>query len=534
MRILIAALLASAAFPAPAAPTDAQAAAIFADLKPDAPGCAASAIQDGKVIWAGGFGSADIEKKRPITPDTVFNIASDSKQFTAFSILLLEADGKLKLDDPIRKYLPELGAYADPITIRHLIHHTGGLRDYMFFAVLDGIPTSQKMTEQQAIDYVFAQDGAEFPAGSEHSYSNTGYLLLSVIVERVTGGSNKRFVESRILQPLGMTASSVVDSYPDGIAALSRAYARDGDGWKIDESLWENTGDGQVHTTVKDIAAWIGNLADGRVGGPALVARMRQDGTLNDGSTLDYAYGVGLGSYRGTPAVSHSGGWAGYNSHLLWLPERGFGAAVFCNAYGLDPGGRTERLADLFLGAKLEPAGPSVPAKLIAEAKLPLSQVEPGTYASASGGTITIAREGDATLLLRGEERIPLKPVASPAAGNVFATATDEGPEYFAATAPGRIAMEGMTLNRLEPWKPADPTRYAGEYGAPMIRGRIRITAKDGTLGVDIGGEKSALTPIGPETFRVGDWNGTMTFQPDGNGVVYSSARGLVFRRVGG
>lgn len=505
-----------------------QAAALFADIPRGQPGCAASVMQDGAIVWADGFGSADIAAGRPITADTVFNIASVSKQFTAFAIRLLEAEGKLKLDDSIRRYVPELGAYADPITIRMLLGHTGGLRDYIFFAGLFGIRYDQRFTGEQALAFTLAQDGAEFPAGSEFSYSNTGYFLLSVVVERLSGGTMKQFVESRILQPLGMANSSVVDRYPASIGALARGYIKDGDAVRIDESMWENTGDGQVHTTVKDIMRWIANFESGEVGGAGPVAGLLEEGHLGNGQATGYGGGLDLARYRGTRSVAHSGGWAGYNSYVFWLPELRFASAVFCNSYGLDPVGRSRRLADLYLGERLGPAGADEPpAELLAEARLGSDAVLPGTYVTPAGGVLVVERADGKLAIVEGDERLALEP----ADGNLLFTRAEGGATWYAAPAAGQLRAEQATLyTRLEPWQPATLAPFAGRYATPTSPGVLEIVLADGKLSTTLAGETLPLVPIGLNTFSAGDW-ATITFAPDGARFTSSMARGLVFSK---
>ena len=305
---------------------------LFADIPRDRPGCAAGVMAHGSILWTGGFGCGDLETGRPITADTVFNIASISKQMTAFAVLLLAQEGRLSLDESARRYVPELGSYAEPVTIRMLLHHSGGLADYMDSAEAVGIDTEHKLTEGQVLAFVGAMTAADRPAGTAYAYSNTGYFLLSLIVERTSGSRMKAFAESRILRPLGMDRSAIVDAYPTGIAALARGYAPDGAGYRIDESLWENTGDGQVHTTVRDLLAWARNLETGTVGGASLAMQMQEPGTLADGTVLDYAAGLQIGGYRGARTIGHEGNWVGYNCNFLWLPERRLAVAILCNS----------------------------------------------------------------------------------------------------------------------------------------------------------------------------------------------------------
>ena len=322
--------------------------ALFADILLNGPGCAAGVMKNGLVVWTGGFGIADLVSRRPITADTVFNIASISKQFTAFSILLLAQEGRLSLDDHARRYIPELRDFAAPVTIRTLLHHTGGLPDYMDSAEALGIEPTDKLTTAEVLSFVEAMVEADNCPGTTYDYSNTGYFLLSLIVERISGTSLKTFAEKRIMQPLGMQHSTIVDTYPTNIAELARGYAASDNGYCIYESLWENTGDGQVHTTVRDLLAWARNLDSGAVGGRALARQMREPGTLVDGTVLDYAAGLELGEYRETRTIGHGGNWVGYNGMMVWLPERRLAVVALCNFDDPKMTDRTRALIDLF------------------------------------------------------------------------------------------------------------------------------------------------------------------------------------------
>ncbi len=318
-------------------------------VRPGEPGCSAAVMQRGEVIHASAHGLADIEARKPLTPDSIFNIASVSKQFTAFSILLLESREQLSIDDPLVKYVPELSASAQGVTLRHLIHHTGGLRDYMDLLLLGGRTTADGATQYETVQLLARQQAANAPPGTEYAYSNSGYVLLATVVERVSGMSMKQFAEENIFHPLGMSSTTIVNRYPAGLPALARGYTRDGDGFRIDESAWEQVGDGQVHTTVRELFRWVENFRSGEVGGRELMARMQETGVLASGERLDYAAGLVIGEHNGRPTVAHSGGWAGYSSHFLYFPEQRFAANVFCNRNDAYASRFTVALADLFL-----------------------------------------------------------------------------------------------------------------------------------------------------------------------------------------
>ena len=258
------------------------------------PGCAVGVIQSGKLVHAAGYGFADIELGVRIDADTVFNIASTSKQFTAFALLLLARDGRLALDDSVRKFVPELPRYADAVTLRQLMHHTGGLRSYVELLLLAGRTFAERTTREDALAAIVRQRGADDEPGNAFAYSNTGYFLMSLIIERVSGQSLNDFSQANIFSPLGMMSTSIVDHYPADIPRLARGYSVSEAGTSISESAWEQTGDGQVHTTVRDLALWDANFYNPRIGDGAIIDTMLRTGVLDDGHAVGYGGGLFL------------------------------------------------------------------------------------------------------------------------------------------------------------------------------------------------------------------------------------------------
>ncbi len=357
--LLLACGLAAAQFP-----STQQFDAVFADLQgATGPGCAAGVERAGTLLYAAGHGHADITQERRIDANTVFNIASDSKQFTAFSILWLAQQGRLALDDSILDHVPELGAYAWPVTLRHLIHHTGGLRDYSALLFLKGRTRSDPVTQRETLEALARQRAADFPAGTRYAYSNTGYFLLGLVVERVSGLPMRSFAAKHLFAPLGMDATSIVDHYPADIAALARGYRQVDGAYTVDESRWEQTGDGQIHTTVRDLLRWSRNFHDTTLGGPALVRQMTAPGPLDAPQARDYAAGLVVRPYRGLRVERHGGSWAGYTSDLVRFPAQQLSIAVLCNASHLTPGRYAHAIADLVLAAELGAPEPAAPAR---------------------------------------------------------------------------------------------------------------------------------------------------------------------------
>jgi len=316
------------------------------------PGCALGILQDGSVAYARGYGLASVEHGVPIGPDTVFDIGSVSKQFTAMSVLLLERDGKLSLDDDIRKYLPEIPDYGRRISIRHLLTHTSGLRDYNDLLELDGHDVRDHTTDGDALDIIVRQRGVNFAPGDEWRYSNTGFFLASVIVKRVSGRSLASFARERIFEPLHMSSTQYLDDTRRIVAHRAEAYDRDAAGFLVDMSNWDQTGDGAVQTTVADMAKWAANYDTPVVGDRRIIDAMQTAGRLNNGKPHGYGLGLRIDNYRGLRRIEHGGSWAGYRAMLSRFPDQHAAIIILCN---VDDAGTSE-LADGVADAWLERA----------------------------------------------------------------------------------------------------------------------------------------------------------------------------------
>src|SRR5579859_2291679 len=275
---------------------------------PSSPGCALSVIKDGRIVYEHGYGMADLDHDVPITPTTIFHVASMSKQFTAASILLLAQEGKLSLDDPVRKYIPELPDFGTPITIRQLIHHTSGLRDQWDLLGLAGWRYSLDLiTDDDVLSVISRQKDLNFAPGTKHLYSNTGYTLLAQIVKRVSGESFREFTTARFFAPLGMKSTHFRDDHAEIVKHMAYGYEPAKDTFRISLTNFDTVGATSLLTTVEDLALWDENFYHPKVGGQALIDRLLERGKLNNGEQLDYASGLVVGTYRGLRTVDHGG-----------------------------------------------------------------------------------------------------------------------------------------------------------------------------------------------------------------------------------
>ena len=338
--------------------------AVFKDYGTTTPGCALGIYERGRVRFARGYGMADLNLGVPISPTTVFDIGSTSKQFAAASIVLLANDGKLALTDDVRKYVPELPSYGRMITIDHLLRHTSGLRDYNGLLFMAGHYFEDVTTDDDALEIIVKQKALNFEPGSRWDYSNTGFFLLSTILKRVTGQTLTQFAKARIFTPLGMTVSHFRDDHTALLPNRATAYSPGpSQGFVVDMSNWDQTGDGAVNTTVLDLARWDANFYDPKVGGQALLDRIQQRGTLNNGDSLNYARGLFVDKYRGLRRVHHGGAWAGYRAMLMRFPDQGVAIGLTCNVGNANTQQRATAVADVILaGAFTEEAKASPPS----------------------------------------------------------------------------------------------------------------------------------------------------------------------------
>ncbi|MCK4495963.1 MAG: serine hydrolase [Candidatus Aminicenantes bacterium] len=317
--------------------------------KPGSPGCALAIIKDGKIIYKKGYGMANLEHNIPITPKSVFYIGSVSKQFVSMSIALLAKEGKLSLDDDIRKYLTEMPDYGTPITIRHLIHHTSGLRDYLTLLGIAGIDFGT-YHEDDAVELIARQKQLNFEPGEKYLYSNSGYLTLAVIVKRASGKSLREFSDENIFKPLGMENSHFHDDYTMLIKNRATGYFPAGKGkYKNFISTFDCVGSGGLFTNVEDLFLWDQNFVHKKVGGQDVFDLMHTKGKLNNGKELDYAFAITIGSYKGLKTVGHGGALGGYKSSLLRFLEQNFSVICLSNLSSFNPSRLSRQVADIYL-----------------------------------------------------------------------------------------------------------------------------------------------------------------------------------------
>jgi CubicO group peptidase (beta-lactamase class C family) len=347
-----------------APPWAAEVDAVFAQWdRPGSPGCALGVYKDGQIVYTRGYGMADLEHDAPINPDSVFYAGSVSKQFTAMAAALAIRQGRLGADDDVRKYVPELPDHGRPITIRHLVHHTSGLRDINALMVLAGRREDDAFDNEAVLRTAGRQKALNFMPGDEYLYSNSGYAMLALAIERATGTPFAAYADVNIFQPLGMTVSHFHTDLSRLVKHRAYAYDRRADGtFALNSPQNERAGAGGLFTSVRELVRWDENFYDGRVGGLDVIRMLETPGRLNGGTELTYAWGLMIGSYRGLPVVEHSGSLGGYRAHILRFRAAHASVAVLCNVSNVNTRTAVRRVADAVLGGRFtEPAAPPPP-----------------------------------------------------------------------------------------------------------------------------------------------------------------------------
>jgi CubicO group peptidase (beta-lactamase class C family) len=326
---------------------------IFAQWsRPDSPGCVVGIIKDGRYVLQRGYGMANLDYAIPNSPEMVYYVGSVSKQFTAAAIALLAQDGKIGLDDPVSKYLPEV-AHLPSMTVRQLVHHTAGLRDIYVLMSLAGIRMEDVFPDPDAIALIARQKELNFTPGSEYLYSNSGYLFLAQIVRRVAGESLRVFAEKRIFGPLGMTQTHFHDEPYHVFRNRVVSYAEEGGHYRISYlANFDKIGAGGLYTTLGDLLKWDQNFYENRLGSDFL-EMMHTRGVLTSGEPIPYAFGLQIGEYRGLKTVRHSGSLMGFKADYLRFPDQRFSVATLCNLESINPTSLNNQVAELYLGAQM-------------------------------------------------------------------------------------------------------------------------------------------------------------------------------------
>jgi len=475
---------------------------------PDSPGCAVVVLHHGHVIHRRGYGRAHLEWDAPVTPSTVFHVASVSKQFTALAVALLAEQGKLSLDDDVRTYVPELPDYGPVITLRHLLQHTSGLRDVWQLGGFAGWRPGDLVTDRDVLDLAVRQKALDFKPGDRHVYGNTGYTLAAVVVRRVSGQSLRAFTDAHVFKPLGMKDTHFHDDHAEVVKNRASAYSLRAGRPAVAVPAFDAVGSTGLFTTADDLALWDQNFYDRRVGGKSALDRLLTPGKLNSGEPVRYGhdlgYGLGLviGRYRGLKAVGHGGADRGYRAEYLRFPEQRFAVIILGNLETLQPYFLARQVADVCLAGEFR-EGPARGAKRADAAAAPVAVSErelaawAGTYWNPDTGATWKFSVKD------GKLRIGLRELTALAADRfaigdlpielVFTPAREGAPRkltWVDVSSEVYEAVPELTLTA------AQLDEYVGTYRSDELNTAFTLTVRGGELVVR--GARDDYGPLRP------------------------------------
>lgn len=498
---------------------------------PNTPGCALGIERKGEPLLTRTYGSADLEHDVPISPSTIFEAGSVSKQFTAAAVLMLAERRKLALTDDVRKYIPELPNYGTTITINQLLGHTSGLRDWGEVEALAGWPRGSRVyTSGDALDVIARQKSLNFRPGTAYSYTNTGYNLLAAIVGRASKVSLAEFTHKNLFEPLGMKNTQWRDDFRRIVKGRAIAYEANHGDYRQKMPFEDVYGHGGLLTTVGDLLIWNDALTSGRLGA-FVTAEMERQTTLNDGRAIAYARGLFVRLYQGEREISHDGATAGYRAWLGRYPGQNLSIALLCNSDGADSPKLAHQVADVFLPPHSPPAS------------MTLTSVQLAPYV----GVFVDERMGlpmrltlRAGSLWQGGAR-----QLSPIAAREFRVGTStiqfsSSDRFLLQSADG----EGVQYRRVQAWlpKPSELQALVGRYSSNEALATYRVSAIDGGLMLapqDRQGQTLVLKPLFAGTFEWGDNDdGIVRFVRKGQShatgfqMSNSRVRALLFRRA--
>lgn len=510
---------------------------VFANLHAQfAPGCAAGVIHDGHFIYTSTFGFADLEQTTPVTASTAFQVASLSKQFTAAAVFLLKQDGKLKLEDSVRRFVPELPAYADTIRIADLLHHTSGLRDIAPLLEAGAAGRAPEPLDVGAsLKLLASQSALNFSPGTDYEYTNSDYLLLGLIVERAGGMPLAEFAQQRMFAPLGMRGSAF-HARIDQLTNRAAGYFARGGQFRRVPVTWLAGGDGGLYTTLEDLLRWDQAFYSAQPFGEEFADFMESRGRLASGERIDYASGLIIGRFRGLRTVSHTGRVPGTRSAMLRFPGQQLSVVCLCNRSDADPPALARELAAIYLGGKLH--SPPAPADLdyLTSGFPELA----GIWESKQGWVARVWSSSGSLFVETAEGHYHMEPLNRRQlfdfSGTSGLTLTRISSDQFVLQFDGGLRTVYTRLQATPPLR-SELGALAGEYRSSDVDVRYRVAMQDGKLQlIAASGWHLALNPVGADRFLLGPWTLRFTRAPDGSvtALEWHQARvwNLVFEKV--
>lgn len=510
---------------------------IFAPYNnPHSPGCSVGVIRGGSFIFRKSYGEASLELGAPLTSKSVFYMASVSKQFTAASIVLAAEEGFLSLDDDVRRYIPELPDYGRPITLRQMLHHTSGLRDFLALTYLSGRDISALSSPDRVLRLIARQKGLNNAPGEEFVYSNSNYFLLGVVVKRATGKSLAEFARANIFQPLGMTHTLFYDDNTVVVPNRVAAYDPGKDGKFLADwsTVFDIVGSGGLMSNVDDLILWDRNFYSNKLGKGTLVRELETHGLLNNGHHINYGLGLWLGEYRGLKTAEHSGGTFGYRTELLRFPDQRFSVTALCNIANADVEGLARKVSDLYLEKQLKPEVSHTPPS----GALPDPVLFAGTYLDPRTHMIYTFTAVNGNLMAWGAKLRRLGANEfSDLVGNPIAFATVNGTMTVTLTLQGETYFAGDRVSDIRLSESA-LSGFTGDYHSDELEATYKVSLVKGALLLKNSDNPPVnLNPVAPDEFQAGDF-GTIVFHGDGNNhasgltLFSQSARGITFQKA--
>ncbi|MCB1024431.1 MAG: beta-lactamase family protein [Acidobacteria bacterium] len=507
--------------------------ALFKDANENTPGAAIGVIKDGKMIYSNGYGMADLEHDVKLSPKSVFYMASVSKQFVTMAVLLLEEQGKLSLDDEVQKHLPDFPRYDSPLTIRHFIHHTSGVRDNLTLWNLAGRDIYDHVDKEAIYEMIKRQKELNFKPGEKYLYSNSCYFMLAMMIEKISGMSIREFAEKNMFAPLVMKNTHFHDDQYHIVKNRAFSYAPGKDGFRNLIMRYDLVGSGGLYSNVEDMLLWDQNFYNNKLGKgtPDLITKMNTDGKLNNGKSAGYAFGVQNGTYKGLKTVSHSGALAGYRTHYVRFPDQNFSVVVLGNTANFRPEQKSYAIADIMIYGDYK-ASSQVDYGQRSDVFEPinLSGEELAKYSGSywnnddmeSWGVFV--KNGKLVAYVNGSIEIEMIPVGTnefagknlPPGTRIKFEKADRGRHSF-------IFTQGGGSYNFAPYDPAtysakELEKLSGTYFSEELNVNYELKIESGKLNLYIADNKmSGLTPIMKNIFR-GDEIGFVTFEMDESG----------------
>jgi CubicO group peptidase (beta-lactamase class C family) len=472
------------------------------------PGCVAGVIQGNQLVYAKGFGLANLEDSTINTPSSIFYMCSVSKQVAGYAIALLANQGKIKLDEDIHSYLPWMSGFGGKkITVTNLLNHTSGIRDDIGLSQFFGLGINGMLTQDLALKILKKQRTLNFTPGEKFSYSNSNYVLLAEIVKKVSGKSFRAFVDSAIFKPLGMTASAFIDDHSELIKNRAASYAKDTDIYRNTYQNVYTLGDGGLFTNIEDMAKWVTNFYQPKAGTAEDIALMTTPGKLNSGKAITYAMGIDVTMHRGHKRFIHNGGLAGYRTIIAVYPGLKTGFLVFGNAGDREVYNKINQLAELFIPDKSvndNQAAPKNDPVIVLKDSSALKKWT-GTYIAANGYKVTISCKSGKLYANNTAELAPEAPglFHMTARSQVkYKFSTNPKTRQAQASLSSPVVVKDIAMSRIpeSPFSESLLTDYAGTYISDELECAFKIEKKGNSLWIsNKSSDPKKITLAGPD-----------------------------------